>query len=185
MRNSVISDTDGSAEFQKVELEPQNWCVGFPATPVFYTEQVTRAWLAKLKKVIKGPTEGDTAETLAFEISRLEKLNAILKGMTMTEARRISTPGLRAFIHFVLQKSDLFKNLTPSNPAPPPAEDMVVTLLTARGEYQEALVAWYVLSHCAANAFLNDTLQQRETGVRARQVSSTSHCRLLYGNKPI
>jgi hypothetical protein len=27
MRAVVISDTDGSVEYQKVKLEPQNWCV--------------------------------------------------------------------------------------------------------------------------------------------------------------
>ena len=30
MRAAVVSDTDGSAEFQKVKLEPQNWCVFDP-----------------------------------------------------------------------------------------------------------------------------------------------------------
>ena len=33
MRAAVISDTDGSVEFQRVKLEPQNWCAFYLSWP--------------------------------------------------------------------------------------------------------------------------------------------------------
>lgn len=81
MRAAVVSDTDGSAEFQKVKLEPQNWCVFF-SQPVSSSDAKPnlRAWLAQ-KKAAAGP-KGETVETLTFKISRLQKVNLILEGMT-------------------------------------------------------------------------------------------------------
>lgn len=142
MRSSVISDTDGSSEFQKVILEPQNWCVGFPTTPTFYTQQIPRAWLAK-KKANTGP-KADTPETLSFKISGLEKVNVILRGMIAV--RSISMLGLATIIHLHPQKSDFFSNPTPPNPNPsnlasPTVPNPVATLLINQKEYQEASAA--------------------------------------------
>ena len=62
MRSSVISDVDGSTEYNKVSLSPTNW-----------------AWLAK-QKADSGP-KGETVESLTWKIARLEKVNAVLNGM--------------------------------------------------------------------------------------------------------
>jgi hypothetical protein len=62
MRASVISDVDGSVEYSKVRLTPSNW-----------------AWLAK-QKAKSGP-KGETAESLTWKISRLQKVNLVLEGM--------------------------------------------------------------------------------------------------------
>lgn len=62
MRNAIISDTDGSTEFNTVSLTPSNW-----------------AWIAQ-KKASDGP-KGETAESLTWKISRLEKINLILSAM--------------------------------------------------------------------------------------------------------
>ena len=80
MRAAVVSDTDGSTEFQRVKLEPQNWCAFGPfrfSSPRAKTN--LRAWLAK-KKAAAGP-KGETVESLTYKISRLTKLNLILNGM--------------------------------------------------------------------------------------------------------
>ncbi|KAF9647947.1 hypothetical protein BDM02DRAFT_3187569 [Thelephora ganbajun] len=61
MRNAIISDPDGTAEYNKVMLTPSNW-----------------AWLA-LKKMKTGPPE-ETEETLTYKITRLMEINAILQG---------------------------------------------------------------------------------------------------------
>lgn len=62
MRNSIISDPDGSVEYNKVSLTPSNW-----------------AWLAQQKA--SGQPRGETAESLTYKIARLEKINILLKGM--------------------------------------------------------------------------------------------------------
>ncbi|KAF9644807.1 hypothetical protein BDM02DRAFT_842383 [Thelephora ganbajun] len=68
IRNAIISDTDGSTEYNKVSLAPSNW-----------------AWLAKQKA--DGGQKGETVESLTWKIARLEKINLILNGM-------VSNPGL-------------------------------------------------------------------------------------------
>jgi len=62
MRIAVISDVDGSTEYNRVSLTPSNW-----------------AWLAK-KKAESGP-RGETIESLTWKISRLEKINVVLNAM--------------------------------------------------------------------------------------------------------
>lgn len=62
MRAAVISDVDGSSEYNKVQLTPSNW-----------------AWLAK-QKADSGP-KGETVDSLNWKISRLEKINLVLNGM--------------------------------------------------------------------------------------------------------
>ena len=62
MRSAIISDVDGSTEYNKVQLSPSNW-----------------AWLAK-QKADSGP-RGETVESLTWKISRLEKINLVLNGM--------------------------------------------------------------------------------------------------------
>ena len=62
MRTAIISDVDGSTEYNNVQLSPSNW-----------------AWLAK-QKIDSGP-RGETVESLAWKISRLEKINLVLNGM--------------------------------------------------------------------------------------------------------
>lgn len=80
MRAAVISDTDGSTEFQKVKLEPQNWCVSYLSWPSpSYAPSNIRAWLAK-KKASAGP-KAETVQTLTYKISRLQQVNLLLEGM--------------------------------------------------------------------------------------------------------
>jgi hypothetical protein len=62
MRNAIISDDDGSTEYNKVALTPSNW-----------------AWLAQNKA--DSLPRGDTTESLTWKIARLEKVNVILNGM--------------------------------------------------------------------------------------------------------
>ena len=62
MRNAIVSDPDGSTEYSKVSLTPSNW-----------------AWLAK-QEADAGP-RGETPESLTWKISRLEKINLLLKSM--------------------------------------------------------------------------------------------------------
>ena len=62
MRTAIISDADGSTEYNNVQLSPSNW-----------------AWLAK-QKFDSGP-RGETVESLTWKISRLEKINLVLNGM--------------------------------------------------------------------------------------------------------
>jgi len=67
MRAAIISDVDGSTEYNKVQLTPSNW-----------------AWLAK-QKADSGP-KGETADSLTWKISRLEKINILLNGMIAVRA---------------------------------------------------------------------------------------------------
>ena len=62
MRNAIISDDDGSTDYNTVSLTPSNW-----------------AWLAQ-QKANSGP-KSETAESLTWKISRLEKINIVLNGM--------------------------------------------------------------------------------------------------------
>lgn len=62
MRNAIISNEDGSTEYNKVSLTPSNW-----------------AWLAK-QKADSGP-KGETVESLTWKISRLQKINILLNSM--------------------------------------------------------------------------------------------------------
>jgi hypothetical protein len=62
MRSAIISDVDGSTEYNKVQLAPTNW-----------------AWLAK-QKAESGP-KGETVESLTWKISRLGEINLVLDGM--------------------------------------------------------------------------------------------------------
>ena len=62
MRTAIISDADGSTGYNSVQLSPSNW-----------------AWLAK-QKTDSGP-RGETAKSLTWKISRLEKINLVLNGM--------------------------------------------------------------------------------------------------------
>jgi len=71
MRAAIISDVDGSTEYNKVSLTPSNW-----------------AWLAK-KKAESGP-KGETVESLTWKISRLEKINIVLNAMITV--RGVSVP---------------------------------------------------------------------------------------------
>jgi len=97
MRAAVVSDTDGSAEYQKVKLEPQNWCAfDLSRFPPSHTKPNPRAWLAK-KKAAAGP-KGETVETLTFKIGRLQKINLILEGMTLV--RDIFGAARVTIIHF-------------------------------------------------------------------------------------
>ena len=73
MRASVISDVDGSTEYSKVRLTPSNW-----------------AWLAK-QKAKSGP-KGETAESLTWKISRLQKVNLILDGMIAVRSNSRQLP---------------------------------------------------------------------------------------------
>ncbi|KAF9009609.1 hypothetical protein BDQ17DRAFT_1323151 [Cyathus striatus] len=72
MRNSVISDEDGAVEYQKVKLTPSNW-----------------ASLAKEKAYASS-----TADALKWNITRLSKINAVIRGMLA--GREDSTVGLVA-----------------------------------------------------------------------------------------
>jgi len=67
MRNAIISDTDGSSEYNKVSLTPTNW-----------------AWLAQKKAT--GGQRGETPESLTWKIARLDKINLLLNGMIATPA---------------------------------------------------------------------------------------------------
>jgi hypothetical protein len=62
MRNAIISDDDGSTDYNTVSLTPSNW-----------------AWLAQKKA--EGGQKGETPESLTWKISRLEKINIVLSGM--------------------------------------------------------------------------------------------------------
>lgn len=60
MRAAVVQDTDGSVEYQKVRLTPANWAV-----------------IAK-NKALSGKDQTRTVEWYTWEISRLQKMNAML-----------------------------------------------------------------------------------------------------------
>ena len=62
MRAAIISDVDGSTEYNKVQLTPSNW-----------------AWLAKQKA--QSSPKGETVDSLNWKISRLQKINLLLSGM--------------------------------------------------------------------------------------------------------
>ena len=140
MRAAVISDTDGSAEFQKVKLEPQNWwVVCLLAFGLYsYAQLNVRAWLAKRKAA--SVRRGDTVESLTFKISRLQKVNLILKGMITV--RHVFWLAHVAIIHWILQKKDVIKPTPGAPPADDTAQDGPVTeFLTAQKEYQDASAA--------------------------------------------
>ncbi|KAG6864170.1 hypothetical protein C0991_011889, partial [Blastosporella zonata] len=66
MRNAVVQDTDGSAEFNRVKLSPTNWAV-----------------IAQ-KKAHSGHNQTRTVEWYTWEVSRLKKMNSLLEAMTET-----------------------------------------------------------------------------------------------------
>ena len=83
MRSATVMDSDGSGEYQKVKLDPSNWCVVFFFLPSCVRRQRhIRAWIAQEK------TRGDNAPTsrpvewYTWEIGRLEKLNRVLQAVS-------------------------------------------------------------------------------------------------------
>ncbi|KAG6811417.1 hypothetical protein H0H92_007525 [Tricholoma furcatifolium] len=63
MRSAVVQDTDGSVEYQKVRLQPSDWAV-------------------KAKnKALSGNNQTRTAEWYTWEITRLQKMNAMLSAL--------------------------------------------------------------------------------------------------------
>lgn len=62
MRNAIISDADGTTEYNTVSLTPSNW-----------------AWLAQQKASAR--PRGETAQSLTWKIARLQKINILLNGM--------------------------------------------------------------------------------------------------------
>ncbi|KAG6910165.1 hypothetical protein DXG01_012614 [Tephrocybe rancida] len=66
MRNAVVMDTDGSAEFNKVRLSPTNWAV------------------IAHQKAQSGNNQTRTVEWYTWEVSRLKKMNSLLDAMMAT-----------------------------------------------------------------------------------------------------
>ncbi|KAG6809679.1 hypothetical protein H0H92_015193 [Tricholoma furcatifolium] len=66
MRNAVVQDTDGAAEFNKVKLSPSNWAV-----------------IAQ-KKAQSSHDQTRTVEWYTWEVSRLKKMNSLLEAMMAT-----------------------------------------------------------------------------------------------------
>jgi hypothetical protein len=88
----MINDSDGSSEFHKVHLTPSNWYVLSFHRSTFLDpiepEHLDRAWLAQMKA--QGGSTGETAETLTWKISRLEKINIMLETMKSVCSQSIS-----------------------------------------------------------------------------------------------
>ena len=123
-----------------VKLEPQNWC----ASNLFRfsslrTQPNLRAWLAK-KKAAPGP-KCETMETLTHKISRLQKVNLILKAMIAV--RHVFEVVYRQW-HDSLPSQNPPLVVPPVNPTPTPGpdpalgDDLAKRFLEAQQKYQDA-----------------------------------------------
>jgi len=128
MRAAIISDVDGSSEYNTVQLTPSNW-----------------AWLAK-QKAESGP-KGETVESLTWKISRLEKINLILNGMIAVRSTSSLPYSIIDLILMPMYQNPSLVNGSTSpgpapGPAPPdPATGPVAEFLKTLQAYQNASVA--------------------------------------------
>lgn len=92
------------------------------------------------RKAASGP-KGETVETLTFKISRLQKVNLLLKGMTLV--RHVFWVAQMTVVHFVRQKPEWVKPVVnASDPSTQTGGDDAVTqFLQAQKEYQDANAA--------------------------------------------
>ncbi len=85
MRGSIVMDTDGSSEYQKVRLTPSNWCVLCPFLPILmlFTETVRsgHGWPSRRQMRFKSQEGGESIEYLTSEIGRLRKMNRMITAL--------------------------------------------------------------------------------------------------------
>jgi hypothetical protein len=137
MRASTVSDVDGSAEYQKVSLTPSNW-----------------AWLAKQKADQSAP--GENAESLTWKISRLQKVNLLLKAMAADPTLVMPAAG----------------------EAPPPesADTTVTDFLTKNSAYQAAYTKYQgLVDSKKATDEDKTTLQAAQTALDTARDALTTH----------
>ncbi|KAG7088023.1 hypothetical protein E1B28_012060 [Marasmius oreades] len=131
MRAMVIQDSDGSVEYQKVRLTPS-------------------CWAAYAMKKAKSGTDGvRTVEWYTWEISRLQKMNALLRTLEdLPEKDTNSVPqsdtkvneSLKTVIKAFVEASDAYKNTEAKEDATPKEkQDALKTYTDAKTKMQEEM----------------------------------------------